>query len=589
MIKIILDGVILDTINDVSGEGLTTIEVRDSDDQENRVRNVSQSYTLTGAAYNLVAASFIDNPEGKNLSLPVKIYDSGCCDSDTLLFEGRITSDNVKWCHGICSCDVVFEEYTEDTRAMDCLKNTLVYDNTNGFQSIQHPRMVYCVDLRPDVLQYFVFVGFVQLNLIFILLTPIVFALSLMNSILQTIENVINSIPPFNINISLNFDGNNATSILEEYFNLLNVLNQNVIGCGRAHPSPLVRDYIKNVCDICGLEFQSTILNNPSSDYYNMVYLFAPVEKGTRNENVFWIDNNKPIYAGKEFLDALKPVCNAKWEVRDSVLYFERKDFFDVGQSFVNYLDLKEQGLVEEHLCLEWRNEDRPAYLQAEYQMDAIDAAANEALFLYNEIVEWNQPVSDLQIGSKKLLLTFGANKFRNDGAGDDSFEFYEQLPYIGPILQQYNKAMSIQKHMTMLPRLIIWDGQSRVNGYAKRYLKPEGLPAVVPINTTSRVYVNFPLIFNEYDTEPNTAYPSNRPDSSIYQRFYAWENPKLFRDLGKSFTFSFRYNCQQLQEIFEAQYVGLPLGTNAEIITGRITQITVNLQSSTIILQGNV
>ena len=521
--------------------------------------------------------------------MPVLIYESGCCDNDVLIFEGRLISDNVKWCYGECSCEVIFEEYTTETAQMDCLKSTLIHDNRLGFRSAQHPRMVYCVDLKPDVLQYFVFYGGAVLNTILLLLYPVVAALQLLNIVLGVIEDVINSIPGFSIDITFDFDGNSATNTLQEYQNLINRLNENIVGCGRAHPSPLARDYIKNVCDICGLTFQSSILNSPSSDYYNMVVLFAPMEKGTRNENVFWINGNELNQSGDMFLDSLKPVFNAKWEIRNNTLFFERKDFFDNGDIFVNYADLEAQKLIGEKLCLEWRDELRPAYLKCEYQLDALDVSGNEARRVYNDIIEWNSPYSSLQSGARDVLIQFGTNKFRNDGTGPDSFEIFENLAIIGPTLQQYRKAMTIQKHVTMLPRLIIWDGVSKVFGVASRYSVPLEFPANPSPNWPNETYVNFPLMFNEVNTQPQTAYPSNRENSALYQRFYAWENPRLFRDLGKQFEFSFRYNCEQLQHVLTAQYVGLPLGGENEIIVGRVTQMTVNLQESTITIIGNV
>jgi hypothetical protein len=589
MIKIILGGQELDLQNDVTGEGLTRLEIRDSDAESNRVKSVTQSYTLTGAAYELVAALFIDNLEGKVNEMPVLIYESGCCDNDVLIFEGRLISDNVKWCHKQCSCDVLFEEYTTETAQMDCLKSTLIHDPLLGFREQQHPRMVYCVDLKPDVLQYFVFLVGAQMNLALFVLYPIVFALQLLNSVLGGIESVINSIPGVSIDITFDFDGNSATNILQEYQNLINLLNENIVGCGRAHPSPLARDYIKNVCDICGLTFQSSILNSPSSDYYNMVVLFAPMEKGSRNDNVFWINGNELNQSGDMFLDSLKPVFNAKWEIRNSTLFFERKDFFDNGDIFVNYADLEAQNLIGEKLCLEWRDELRPAYLKCEYQLDALDVSGNEARAVYNEIIEWNTPYSSLQSGSRDVLLQFAPNRFRNDGVAPDTFQIFENIPIVGIPLQGFRKVMTLQKHVTMLPRLIIWDGVSRVNGLAKRYEIPTGFPNIPGLTNTTDTYVNFPLMFNEFDSQPQTAYPSNRENSALYQRFYAWENPRLFRDLGKQFEFSFRYNCEQLQQVLNAQYVGLPLGDEDEIIVGRVTQMTVNLQESTITIIGNV
>ncbi len=576
--KIVLDGVQLSN-SDYTGAKGSIVEIKSSDTDGNKVTSVSQTYTLTGAAYNIVAASFIDNANGFSEYLDVKIFDDSCCAEDTLLFTGRLTSDNVNWCHGICSVDVIFTEYTTNTKQMDCLMSTLVYDNRNGFQGQSHPRMKYCIEMRPDLLQHIILIFGQILNLILLVITPIVAALSLLNGILQAIENVINAIPGVNINITFDFDGNSSTSLLQEYQTWKNNLNERIIGCARKHITPLVRSYIQNVCDICGVTFQSSILNSPSSDYYNTVLLNAPVAKGTLSDSTLWIDLNNPIYALDQFLDLLKPVFNAKWELKDGVLYFERKDFFNSGVAFVSYETLKNSGFTIGELCLEWRTETRPAYVSFKYAPDAVDVAGNEAAQRFNDIVEWNQPYSQLQSGSLEVQLGVGTPRFRDDGIDEDILGMYSNT-LMGPTINQNNGVLILEKHLCFNPKLLIWDGDT-MNGRVKKY------PVPGDIGWNSNQNYNYPYMFNEYGIEPNTAYPSDLPSSALYQRFYSIDNPKLKIDLGKSFTFTFKYNCEMLSAaLTNGNYVQLPLGEN---IVGEVLSITVNLDTKEITVQGNV
>jgi len=580
--KIILDGQELDK-NDYTGSKGSVVEIKDSDEEGNRVTSVSQTYTLTGAAYDIVAPVFIDSLEGKTASMEVLIYDdSGCCEEDVLLFQGRLVSDNVKWCQGDCSVDVIFEEYTTHTKQMDCIMSTLIYDNRNGFQGNPHPKMVYCVEMRPDLLQHIILSLGIILNIVFFILTPVVAALSLLNSILGVIENTINLIPGVSIDITFDFDGDSSTNLLQEYQTLKDNVNQRLIGCGRKHPAPLVRDYIQNVCTICELEFESSILNNNSSDYYNSVLVNAPIAKGSLS-GANWIDLNNPIYTLDKFLDLLKPLYNARWEIDNGVLRFERRDFFDSGETFVSFDSLKESDLILGNLCMEWRNDSRPAYVSFKYAPDAVDVAGNESSSRFNDIVEWNQPYSQLQSGSKEVQLGFGTPRFRDDGVDEDILAFYDWAPFgLGSTIQSFNSVLILEKHLCFNPKILIWDGNMNF-GRTKKY----NIPGFSEWNSNQNY--NWPYMFNEFGIEPNTAYPTTLQNSALYQRFYSIDNPKLTTDYGKQFEFTMLYNCTSLEGLNDAKYVLLPIGENNQTAIGRILSMTVNLDDKTITIQGNV
>lgn len=586
MIKIVLNGVTLNS-SDVGGENLTTVEVRDTNQSGDRVRAVSQQYTLTGAAYDLVAASFIDNPNGKFEVLPAQIYESGCCDNDVLLFEGRLISENVKWCTGVCEVEVVFEEYTDYTAQRDCLRSTLITDNWAGFkQNPNHPKFVYCVEIRPDLLFIMIMSTGLVLNNIFSVLTPIVWALSTINNVLQFIEDALDNIG-IDLDLAIDFDGNSATSLLDEYNALRNRINQNIIGCGRRHASPLIKDYILNVCNKCGLQFSSTIFNDPASDYYHAAFFNAPIEKGSRDLDYLWTEKNAPIETGESFLNLIIPLWNARWEIINGTLYVERRDFFETGEIYVDYSILEQNNFVREKLCLEWRTDTRPSFAQYSFTQDAIDTVGNDALERYKTVAEWNQPFSNLQAGRKEVQFPFGAAGFRYDGTDFDRFGLFEIFDnnWFNGQIGAHKDVLLLEKHLTSLPKILIWDPNKSVSkARVKTYNN-------IPGNWTDfngQNNYNYPMQFNTNFIVPNTAYPTNLPNSALYQRFHAIDNPKLTTDLGKSFTFSFEYNCTTLENAFEASHVLLPIGSSQSAV-GRITNITVNLSNKTITIQGDV
>lgn len=578
--KLYIDGVLIPPSE--YGGNVASVDITDNESNDEKSIVITEEYTLTGNAYEMVKAAIIDDTNGKNEFLSVKIYEDKCCDTDVLLFEGIIRGDSVNWCFGECSCKVNFFEHTDETKKIDCIKTTLIWDNWNNFQSQAHPRIVYCVEMRPSILQQAILIYAVYLNILLLPFQGMLAVLNLIVSIILAIITAVNSLlpgTPIPTNGLEEFQDNGAFSQLSD---LLANLNENVVGCGRKHPSPLVRDYIENACGKCGLTFQSSIFNDVGSDYYDTVYMFAPVEKGTRDESVLWIDQNKPIITLEGLLEQLKIPFSGDWDVQGTVLRFEREDFFWSGATFVNYSVLETEELIQGKLCLSWRDEQRNAYARFEYSKDPVDLCGNEAQKRFCDLVEWNIPFSELQKGVQETILPFGMPRFRDDGIDKDVLsDFSGWLAFgIGDVIQNHERVLIMNNGTCFQPKLLIWDGDVNF-GRVKTYdISGFTLPDA---NFSPANNYNFPYQFNEHGIEPNTAYTSNLANSALYQRFQAWKNPKLIPDRGLEFTFSFKYHCDTLSLVSTAKFVSLPMGT------GRIKKVVVNLDTKTITVSGKV
>lgn len=576
--KLYINGVL---INPENYSGSASIDITDSETNDEKEKVVSEEYELTGTAYEMVKAAIIDNPNGKNEFLSVKIYEDKCCSTDILLFEGIIRGDSVNWCYGECSVKVNFFEHTEETKQIDCIKSTLIWDNWNNFQSENHPRMVYCVEMRPSFMQDVILIFGVIFNLLIPIFVVVLAAINVIVSIVLAIINAINLIPGVNVSSSELEEVQESTD-MDSIGDLINTLNQNIVGCGRKHPSPLVRNYIINACGKCGLTFQSSIFNDVNSDYYNTVYFYAPVEKGTRDDATLWIEQNKPIVTLEGLLAQLKVPFSGDWDVLNGVLIFEREDFFWSGAPFANYTDLETNELLERKLCLSWRDDSRPAYARFEYTKDPVDWCGNEAEERFNDIVDWNVPFSELQKGVEENILPFGMPRFRDDGIDRDVLSSYDGwIAFgIGDTIQNHERVLIMNNGTCFQPKLLIWDGDVDFGRVLTYDITDFELPDA---NESPANNYNFPYQFNEFGILPNTAYPSNLANSAIYQRFHAWKNPKLIPDNGLEFTFSFKYKCDTLSLVSTAKFVTLPMGT------GRIKKVNVNLEAKTITVSGKV
>jgi len=558
--------------------GDIVIEHRKENDEGQASKSFSQTIRFFDEDFDYLRAKFIDNPEGKFESVLIDIYDD-CCEDEKLVFEGIIYGESIGWCEGDCHIDVTAVEYDNDAKALDCVKSTLIDDNHNGFKQQQHPRMVYCLEYRPSVLQDIVMILGIIVNLQFIVFSPIILPVI---AIIQAVNLIVNFLASLVPGLSPIQQITNPAAEIAQLSNLIQQVNSFIVGCGRRHPSPLVRNYIKNVCDKCGLQFQSSILNNPSSDYYNTVYYNAPIEKGKRpisgvNGTITtYIEENAPIDTLETYLNKLQLVFNAEWRVDNGILKFERKDFFWQGESWVDYEELKNDNRIDSLLCFDWRAEDSAAFARLKYSEDAVDWVGNEAMLRFSEIAEWNQPFNPAQRGERLFQFPFGTPRFRDDGIDRDVIADYTFWPPYATIANAYEGVLIQNNGTSFQPKLLIWDGQSINFGRTRKYDIPNfGIPA-------SRNY-NYPYMATTFGTAPNTAYPTDAPNLGIYGRFLSIENPKVLNDQGKSFRFAFRFDCAELDSFDLNRTVQLPQGQ------GRITSVTINYSKRIAQVNGNI
>lgn len=581
---IILNGITL--ADPINGVGNIKIKVKKQGIDGSLTKTVAEELIFYGEGYDIIKQELIDPIDGKTRSIPIKMYDDCCLDSNSnpfLMFEGIVRGDSLDWCEGECSVKATCTEENKRTLFQDCLKSTLIWDNLLGFKSQNHPKMYYCLELRPEFLyDIFLFLAFLM-NLLAIILVPVVLIISFIIIVICAILEFISfggiDCPP-----------ELQDGILDDYLYYLEELNKIIIGCGKWHPSPLLRNYFKNVCDVCNakvgtsIAFQSTILNNPGSEYHNTVYMLAPVDVGTDDPAIKYIEDNQPILSGEGLCKQVARIFNGEYRVRNNELRLERKDYFWSGVPWITYADmLSEQRLIGS-LCYKWRNEDPKAYGRFEYSLDPVDFCANEAKKRWNEIVEWNQPINKAQRGAEENLFEFGMSRYRGDGITRDVLASWSWIPFggLGNLILSYDNVMIMNNGTCFQAKLLIWDGQNM--GRVKTYNRPgytQGIDPPQPVLPYQNF--NFPYHFNKYGIVPNTGYPTNQPNVGIYPRFWSINNPKVQTDKGKEFNMVINYNCDILRSFDIDKTIPLPVGI------GRIEEIEIDPEKQIIQINGKV
>lgn len=430
-------------------------------------KSASGSITFEGDAFRYLKSWLIDDVSAPLNSVDVQIEHVGCG-----IYENyAIKSTDLQWCEGaVCTFDVTLKQKDEPTA---CIMRTLIGQDagngwfTEGNGSVKkHPRFSYCSEIRPNgmmVVQWFNMAVFTMFLITFV--APLILAWNSLVAIIKAIIKVVNTVGG-HISTKMNYI---TFGDLKDAWGPQFVESA---GCGREHPAPLIRDYISNVCSICGINVDETTAdiffaksitiqtsdkNRAGSNngvitvenpHYNACYLFPQTKRGIRrfgnfgfsalfghtepNTTDYWIQDNAPLLALDMFLDQLAGLYNAGWMIKSinqggqlvPHLYFKRKDFFTEGPG--NYIfDFTENGTdrpkILQGICYDWNGKTTPAYCEGIYAKDALDPCGNEACSQMNDIVSFGDIDNNPTFGGfLDKTVQFGATKFRLDGASTD-------------------------------------------------------------------------------------------------------------------------------------------------------------------------
>lgn len=519
---------ITDDVSDLHGIELSWTIQRDntgkSVSQRAQIqRSATGMITMTGEAYNLLKSWLIDDVSASINSVEVMIRDSDCGD-----YRGYVILPNdIQWCEdGICQYSVVLKQQDEQ---IACIKRTIISDNWQGWfptdgvpaNNKKHPRFSYCK--QPFTSGTMMAIWYILYSLYSsVILTAILPMILIINSILLIVIAITSILKKFGLNVNVP-----SFISLNDLFEGLSVIMIQSAGCGREHPAPLVRDYITNVCDKCGvivneqtaptLFAKQTTINashgvvTEDNDYYNMCYFNAPVRRGIRRfekanlitgfsspSNEYWIDDNRPLLSLDGFLDQICYILNHEWRVINGELHIRRKD--EMNQVPYVYDFTKgspDREKIVNGICYNPTGEKFPASMVGIYIPDSSDLSGNEAgnvngtgqmnsivgfVATDNDTVKAVNPNFD---GMATKQSVFSATRFRHDGVSNDYI--YDSLqnitngsmfdPITGMIfwnivtnivakeLDYYSSyALLLSAETAVNPKLLIWDGKSYEN-----------------------------------------------------------------------------------------------------------------------------
>lgn len=512
---------------------VTSLKVtKDLDENNDPRKSITGDIETFGDAYNFLVTNLIDSPNLYSNSVCVRITDDLCAGN---VMNFKLETKNLKWCdNDECRLKMNLVEYNP---TIDCVKNTVISDNTNGeFQTYPvsgtpHPRFRYCDVMKPTFL----------FGLIVTFINSVDFFILSLNLLINPLLVVINA-----------FFGTSFAGIP--------YVANSALGCNLAHPAPFVRTYIDNVCNICAnitADDTSDIpFHDPVSIYYNTCLLTAYTTKGVAASGTKdYIEANRPSWTLFDLLSKIKNPFNARWFLKDIgggnyKLHFARKDLLgaqlwgaspsiDVSSTGADY------GNLLGNVCYSWNGQGKPSRINMKYSQDPGDNIGNELLCRFNgEYIPAANPNYNTPI--EKLTSDFAAGSFVLDGK--DTLWDANLVQAVGTVLAGFDYAgtLKTQGDTLSLAKLIIWDDSTDIEdarpvedlwstySALPGFVNDEG--AFTPISATELRNFNYPMSFD--------------PDAWALNNLNLWgfnqiDKPANDKKTNIAFDFKLQYCCQ--------------------------------------------
>jgi hypothetical protein len=468
----------LDKLNlswDRTNSGTSSDKTDTNPGGSNYDKGISLELIFNDRAYQFIDAWLLSNPCGTLNSVDVLISDR-LCSKNYRLFE--IKADNLDYAPYGAPCEVNVKLREADP-VWHCIHKTFIWDNWQEWfidgSTKQHPCFLTGVEPRPR------------------LLASARMALSIFG---QTVP------------------------VVSLFFSETNDVFRRILNVDNFVDAPLVRDFISNVTDKCGLDVD-TIFHDPDSPYYNLCLYYPSSgavhvdDSSAATSPALWFHfENRWNITLAEFLDKLKPVFKAEWYVTpNATLVFKPKLDFLGGAPIIDFTD----PALRKHwdpatLRYRFNGDKKPAYGRYQYTVDPSDLATQEAAPLYNDIVDFDGDADNPMLeGNVSNQLEFAATGFIRDGRAKEDYTVqtvsdgetgaYALLILLGVIIasllagvvtagaaaamagflalwaaniaakandvrdifqdEKYTGAVRLTCEQVGSPRLIIWDGES--------------------------------------------------------------------------------------------------------------------------------
>lgn len=363
-----------------------------------------------------------------------------------------------------------------------------------------------------------------------------------------------------------------------------------LLGVGRWSCAPLIREILTYQCAQAGFSFQSSVLTDPTSIYYNLaMFDLATGEKGSYKDTS--TDARRKVLYGNSYLmtvmeliTRISGVFEMEHRIINGTLYIETKEFFEL---------LRTKQIAETDHCtlFSYSLEDRPAFGSFSFADDYYDKEGAKSKKYYSTILEWNNPPSISQKGRLDKTHSFGCSRFMFDPLSYEKEGFFDMEQLIddlrdGPekFIPNFtntsniirNNDLCLSDDIISVPKLIVLENnfnRSDAVAIKKPYLRRKW----------KQFYIyNYPMMYKESpDKDVNGQLVEGKKGDLT--NFADKANPRLRKDLLRIPDMEIKCSCNAVSSLindFHQCYISTPYGKgapqNASILFNENGSITI-------------
>lgn len=508
----------------------------------------SQSIKVNGLLHDLIEKTFFLNPcEGIKKELSGQLI-VDC----NYTFNINITPDTVSYCNQGCS-EINLKVKTQRTDKLDCLKKQISFWSDPGFEDYLKKqgrlyKIMYCFD------------NGIYMQILMAIFTILSFVFDILQGICRVIE-IFGDV---------------------KFCNRIDDLESWVMGCDKYHNAILLRDMFEYNANLCGLEFDSKLLQ------VDDIYRNTAIESAISGEgfhirlcsdvNSQFNKENQEVRNILQLSTRLIPVFNAYVRITDDKFILdhisrrdnELKELFNIEEAF-------KSGNIEDCPIYTFDSEKLCAYCKLEYTQDSTDYQGNKMINEYNEIIEWNaNNHNPNNKGECRVDIEFSPARYTHDSEIKKSNWALEMAEIrsrggLGLITTDcsYKHAQIVSNGQFETSKLIIIDQNDDIKCRSCSYktVIKNRIGAVQGLNTIQDLY--------DY----------NRPlkGSELYKRFHSYNDPNG-QDVRIINIDSIEWKpdnfCNAITEIMKE---GLNVGIGTDYGIGICESIDINLDECTI------
>jgi len=545
MNRLYIDGI--EVTGDAIGLKKFTIEVSKNSTDSTVQKTLSSEVTLKGDSAKWIESRYFTDCNAFTVEVPARFYSESC---------GGFGVDLVLTISGMktmpCECLVSFplKSITDANKAYNRLSKEYFWENGYVDGAVL-PKVPFCI--QPSMLQYLVLLIRQALAIAF---APSGFIFKVIDTIVNAVIDAVDAITPGDI-------GNVDLDVIDNVFALIDNF---ITGAGNYAPTIIIRDAISYQCGVNDLNFSSTILNDSSSDYYEMVmFSLEGGRKGGFNDksaatakDVF--EHNAPLLTTIGLLESLKMIFNAEYRIIGKTLFFEEIEWFQDPNNLIQILDAVDyckNNLIS--ATYSYNSSRACAYGDFQFSQDSQDGEGNKALrTLYKDKVEFNDPPSDAQKGVCSVIAeSYAASRFMFDQESYEKKGFFDWENLIDEFRDGSQgffgflfgndgyirtNDLIVTRDMTEKYKLLILE-----NNYdpeeALVIRKP--IPDAVDEGKSKYHYYNYPLYMKE-------DLPEVLGENELINNFLHKLNPRTRKDTLEMEGFDIPCDCDVIQNVLE-------------------------------------